>query len=85
LPPRATNLDRVLDPWLAQEPDETKRRAVIEAVLWALEHLDELQAQPAFEGHPLKRLVEVPEAEVALRILLPLPMSGVHLLSIDPL
>lgn len=83
--PRATNLDQVLDPWLEKQPHEAKRRAVVEAILWAVENLDELQAQPAFEGHPLKRSVEVPEAEVVLRILLPLPMRGVHLLSIEPL
>lgn len=83
--PRATNLDAVLDPWLDQEPDEAKRRAVLEAIVWAVEHFQELRAQPALYGHPLKRLVEVPEAEVELSFLLPLPMAGVHLLSIDPM
>jgi hypothetical protein len=83
--PRATNLDAVLDPWLEQELDELKRQAVLEAILWAVEHFEDLRAQPALYGHPLKRLIEVPEAEVALSILLPLPMAGIHLLSIDPL
>lgn len=83
--PRATNLDAVLDPWLEQEPDERKRHAVLESIVWAVEHFEDLRALPALYGHPLKRVLEVPEAEVALSILLPLPMVGVHLLSIDPI
>lgn len=83
--PRATNLEAVLDPWLDQEPDGAKRRAVLESIVWALDHFEELRALPALYGHPLKRVLEVPEAEVALSVLLPLPMTGVHLLSIDPI
>lgn len=83
--PRATNLDAVLDPWLEQEPDESKRRAVLELIVWAVEHFEDLRARPALYGHPLKRVLEAPEAEVALSILLPLPSAGIHLLSIDPI
>ncbi|MDP9403224.1 MAG: hypothetical protein M3P85_07780 [Actinomycetota bacterium] len=49
------------------------------------DHFAELKRQPAFDGHPLKRRIDVPEAEVALVVLLPLPMVGIHLLSIDPI
>lgn len=58
---------------------------MLESIVWALDHFEELRALPALYGHPLKRVLEVPKAEVALSVLLPLPMTGVHLLSIDPI
>jgi hypothetical protein len=58
---------------------------VLESVLWAADHFSELKQQPAFDGHPLKRQIDVAQAEVALAVLLPLPMVGIHLLSIDPI
>ena len=54
----------MFDPWWEAEPDEDRRRAVLERLLWIADNLGYLHEQPAIYGHPLKREVEVPEAGV---------------------
>jgi hypothetical protein len=81
--PRVVHCDTVLDPWLAAESDHRKCEAVLVALMNAVEHYDDLYAQPAVYGHPLRRLIEVPEAEVTILVVLPEPFRGIVLVRID--
>ena len=72
----------MFDPWWEAEPDEDRRRAVLERLLWIADNLGYLHEQPAIYGHPLKREVEVPEAGVTLRVILTAPFVGAHLLEV---
>jgi hypothetical protein len=66
-----------------KEPSESKRLAVINSLLDAASNYDDLYAQPAVYGHPLRRLIEVPEAEVTVLVVLPNPFIGIVLVRID--
>ncbi len=79
---RVTNVEQILDPWMATEPDADKRVAVLNALHKASDDYLRLFDQLG-HGHPLKRLIEVPEAGVAITVLLTHPNVGIHLLSID--
>jgi hypothetical protein len=80
---RIVNCETILDPWLNEEPDEVKRLAVINALFNAATNFGDLYAQPAVYGHPLRRLIEVPEAEVTILVVLPNPFLGIVLMRID--
>jgi hypothetical protein len=79
---RITNIEKVLDPWMVAEADQSKRVAVLDALASAITEYPRLFARPAVYGHPLKRLIEVPEAEVTILVLLTHPHVGIHLLAI---
>jgi hypothetical protein len=84
---RVTGLDEIYDPWASSEQDSARRSAVLEALLNATEPeaYAALWAEPATSGHPLRRRIEVPEADVALEVVLPHPFRGIHLVDIVPL
>ena len=69
---RVSNTVRVLDPWMESEPDVDKRIAVLNALVRASSDYPRLFDQSGY-GHPLKRLIEVPEAAVAITVLLTHP------------
>lgn len=80
---RITGVEYVLGPWVEHTSTEQRRAAVIEAIADAAERFDELFQQPAPLGdNPLVRWIDVPQADVTIRILLPHPNRGVHLLGI---
>lgn len=80
---KITNLPFVLDPWLDKEPEDAKRRAVLDKLIWIGENLPAVEALPALDLHPLKRTVAVPSAGVNLNLVLTRPFGGAHLLSIE--
>jgi hypothetical protein len=67
------------------EDDPDKRWAVLDALADSANHYSHLFNQPAVYGHPLKRLIEVAEAEVTILVLLTHPHLGIHLLQINPI
>lgn len=78
-----TGIEEILDPWLERVLDQSKRAAVINKVIWASEHFDDLFAQQAPVGdNPLVRWIDIPEVGVTIRALLPNPNRGIHLLAI---
>lgn len=80
---KITNLARVLDPWLEAQSDADRCNAVVNAILWIGENLDDIAMWPALEVHPLRRSAEVPGTGVVIRFILTTPNRGAHLLSIE--
>ena len=81
---RITNL-KILDAWMATEPDGEVRRSVIESIVWISENLNVLRSRQALPGaHPLRREILTDEG-ILIRVVLTTPSVGAHLLSIEPI
>ena len=80
---KVTNVGEVLDPWLESESREEVCLAVLQAIADAADNYAALWNRPAAFGHPPKRAIEVGEVGVLIRVLLPHPHRGIHLLQIS--
>jgi len=80
---RITGVEAVLDPWIERTDTPTRCNAVLHAIADAADHYDELFGEQALVGdHPLVRWIDVPEGDASVRVLLPHPHKGIHILQI---